>query len=206
MNNLKNQYALGQIAKVKSGFTFRERIVELDKGDGNAHVVQIKDARKIADESFSHEIHPALLPEIEWQGKDTAFGTSESVFIPSRGGYFKSFCLTTDTSQQKPVVISSQFLIITPENSVSAQFLCWYLNQPVMQRVLAESSQGSNMVMLNTEIVKNIKISVPPITIQQQILHMHKMWQREQQLTAALAKNREQMMQGIFNELLKETN
>jgi restriction endonuclease S subunit len=75
-----------------------------------------------------------------------------------------------------------------------------------MQRVLAESSQGSNMVMLNTEIVKNIKISVPPITIQKQILHIHKMWQREQQLTAALVKNREQMMQGIFNELLKETN
>uniref|UniRef100_A0A486XJ14 Type I restriction modification DNA specificity domain-containing protein n=1 Tax=Rheinheimera sp. BAL341 TaxID=1708203 RepID=A0A486XJ14_9GAMM len=62
------------------------------------------------------------------------------------------------------------------------------------------------MVMLNTEIVKNIKILVPTITIQKQILHMHKMWQREQQLTAALAKNREQMMQGMFNQLLKEAN
>ena len=206
MNESNTQCTIGQIAKIKSGFTFRERIVELKQAEGNAYVVQIKDARKIADESFSHEIHPTLLPEIDWQGKESAFGSSQSVFIPSRGGYFKAFCLATDTSEHKPVVISSQFIIITPEHSVSTQFLCWYLNQPVMQRILAESSQGTNMAMLNTEIVKNIKVSAPPICIQEQILRLQKMWQQEQQLTAALAKNREQMMQGMFNQLLKEAN
>ncbi len=206
MDNLNNQHVIGHIAAVKTGFTFRERINELPPEQGNAHILQIKDARKIAEESFSHFLNPALLPEICWDGKESAYGSIDSVFVPSRGGYFRAFCLKNSEQSPLPVVVSSQFLIVTPKYGVSAEFLCWYLNQPIMQRILSDSSQGTNMTMLSAEILKNIKIQIPPSEIQNKILRLHRLWEQEQRLTAALSKNREKIMLGMFQQLLKETN
>ena len=37
------------------------------------------------------------------------------------------------------------------------------------------------------------------------ILHLNRLWEQEQQLTQALLKNRDIMLQGMFQQLLKET-
>ncbi len=202
--------ALGDIAEVRTGFTFREKVEEIDAAEGTAHVAHIKDVRKAREATNCADLRASQLPTIEWQGKDRAFVAPGAVLLPARGtrgGYFQASCLVEDSASRLPVVVSSQFLIIKPRAGVLSAYLCWALNQPAMQHFLAEgASQGSSIVMLNTRQAKALKLQIPSLTTQHKILHLNRLWEQEQQLTQALLENREIMLQGMFQQLLKEKN
>lgn len=200
--------ALGDIADIRSGFTFREKIDELTSG-GNAHVAQIKDVRSAWETTHTAMLHAHQLPMINWEGKDKAFASPGTVLLPSRGskgGYFRASCLVPDQSSELPVVVSSQFLMITPKQGILPEFLCWSLNRPEMQHWISEGagSQGTSLVMLNATTAKALQLNIPTLAIQQKIMRLNELWEKEQQLTQALLSNRETMLQGMFQHLLLE--
>lgn len=199
---------LGDIADIRSGFTFRERIDELNSG-GNAHVAQIKDVRSAWEHTNTAMLHAHQLPMINWEGRDRAFVSPGSILLPSRGskgGYFRASCLAPSPSSERPIVVSSQFLVITPKQDVLPEFLCWLLNRAETQHWIAEGagSQGTSLVMLNATTVKQLPLDIPALSIQQKIVHLNELWEKEQQLTQALLNNRETMLQGMFQHLLME--
>lgn len=207
---MRNQIAIKQlshVADIHSGFTFREKIDELASG-GNAHVAQIKDVRRAWETTRSAMLKAQQLPMIQWAGKDNAFVSPGTVLLPSRGskgGYFRASCLTSDQSFELPVVVSSQFLILTPKPGVLPEFLCWSLNRSDIQYRLSEGmSQGSSIVMLNTANAGAIQLKVPTLAIQHKIVRLNKLWEQKQQLTQALLHNQERMLQGMFQHLLTE--
>tara|TARA_R110000796_G_scaffold186678_2_gene303590 strand:- start:19290 stop:19925 length:636 start_codon:yes stop_codon:yes gene_type:complete len=202
--------ALGDIAEVRTGFTFREKVEEISTG-GNAHVAQIKDVRGVLEATYTTELRAHQLPQINWQGKDKAFVNPGAVLLPARGakgGYFRASYLMPDSKSDLPVVVTSQFLVIIPKPGVLPEFICWSLNRPEMQHMLSEGagSQGTSLVMLSTKAAKSLELAVPNITIQKKIVHLNELWEKEQQLTQALLNNRETMLQGMFQHLLMETS
>lgn len=207
---MRNQIAtkqLSDIATIRSGFTFREKVDEIPNG-GNARVAQIKDVRNEWETTQSALLKANKLPMIQWEGKDKAFVASGTVLLPSRGskgGYFRASCLLLDSVLELPVVVSSQFLVLTPKPTILSEFLCWSLNRPGIQHLLSESmSQGGSIVMLNTVNASTIPIKVPPLDIQQKIVHLNALWEQEKQLTQKLLHNRERMLQGMYQNLLME--
>lgn len=202
--------ALGDIADIRTGFTFREKVEELSSG-GNAHVAQIKDVRSAWELTNTATLQAQQLPLIKWEGKDNAFVSPGTVLLPSRGskgGYFRASCLVSSQSSELPVVVSSQFLVITPKQGLLPEFLCWSLNRPEMQHWIAEGagSQGTSLVMLTAKAAKALELKIPDLSTQQKILRLNELWEKEQQLTQALLNNRETMLQGMFQHLLMEKN
>ena len=59
--------------------------------------------------------------------------------------------------------------------------------------------------MLNTKLAGELQLEIPSLKTQHKILHLNRLWEQEQQLTQALLKNRDIMLQGMFQQLLKET-
>lgn len=203
-----NLRMLRDIAELKTGFTFRTKLEEADKDAGNAHVAQIKDVREAWENTHVLTLRASQLPEIEWNGKESAFVRPGSVLLPARGskgGYFRASYLVEDDTDTKPVVVSSQFIVLTPKAEVLPEFLCWSLNQPAIQFWLSEGtgSQGSNIVMLNTKVAGELTLDIPPIETQQKIVHLNHLWEQEQNVTKALLKNREMMLQGMFQKMIK---
>lgn len=202
---------LSDIADIRTGYTFREKVEEVPKRIGNAHIAQIKDVREISERSFSSTLCPSQLPMIDWQGKEKSLVPSGAVLLPargSRGGYFQASCIAYEGSDALPLVVTSQFLVISPKTDVLPEFLCWSLNQPKIQFWLSEGagSQGTGMVMLKASIGRDIQLEVPSIETQQKILHLNQLWEKEQALTQSLLDNRKVMIQGMFQELLKENH
>jgi len=174
-------------------------------------VAQIKDVRSAWEHTNTAMLHAHQLPRIHWEGRDRAFVSPGSILLPSRGskgGYFRASCLVSSPSSERPVVVSSQFLVITPKQGVLPEFLCWLLNRPETQHWIAEGggSQGTSLVMLNATTVKQLPLDIPALPIQQKIVHLNALWEKEQQLTHALLNNRETMLQGMFQQLLMEKN
>ena len=208
MPSATNVKKLGEIANIRTGYTFRDKVEEVSNA-GNAHVAQITEVRAFWEETNSSLLYPRQLPKIHWQGKEKMFVYPGSVLLPARGskgGYFRASCLIPDEEEQLPVVVSSQFLVMTPKESVLPEFLCWSLNRPALQYWLSEGagSQGTSIVMLNMKTVKELTIEVPSLETQKKILHLNRLWESEGQLTNALLKNRETMVNGMFQKLLKE--
>lgn len=201
---------LSDIAEIRSGYTFREKIVEVELSQANAHIAQIKDVREIAEVNQSLLLDPSQLPFIEWQGKKSALIPSGTVILPSRGsrgGYFRASCISENANSTFPLIVTSQFLVITPKKGVLPEFLCWSLNQPKIQFWLSQGagSQGSSMaVMLKTNIGSEISLSIPSIETQEKIIRIHQLWEKEQELNIRLQANRQKMLQGMFNQLLNE--
>lgn len=205
-----NLHFLKEIADIRTGYTFREKVEEVAIIDGTAHIAQIKDVREIAEATNSYRLEPSKLPAINWQGKDKAFVKPGTVILPSRGsrgGYFQASCVVSDSEDSLPLVVTSQFLVLTPKSEVLPEFLCWSLNRSHIQFLLSQGagSQGSSMaVMLKTSIGNEIKLDVPSIETQKKILHLNQLWEKEQALTQALLTNRKMMLKGMFQQLLNE--
>ncbi|EIO3939503.1 restriction endonuclease subunit S [Vibrio vulnificus] len=205
-----NLRLLSDIADIRTGYTFREKVDEVEESIGTARIAQIKDVREMAETSNSFLLDPSKLPAIDWQGKDKALVDSGTVILPSRGsrgGYFQASCVMQSSGDALPLVVTSQFLVITPKADVLPEFLCWSLNQPAIQFLLSEGagSQGSAMaVMLKTSIGNEIQLTIPSIERQKKILHLNQLWEKEQALTQALLTNRKTMLQGMFQQLLNE--
>lgn len=77
------------------------------------------------------------------------------------------------------------------------------MNQPHVQYELRKESQGSKMPMLSVSTVSQFEVEVPSLDIQQRIIELNRLWEQEQILTQKLLKNREQMMMGMFKQLLQ---
>ena len=59
------------------------------------------------------------------------------------------------------------------------------------------------MPMLSVSTVSQFEVEVPSLDIQQRIIELNRIWEQEQILTQQLLKNREQMMMGMFKQLLQ---
>ncbi len=79
---------ISDIAKIRTGFTFREKIEEVESG--SAHIVQIKDVRTIWTNTWSHTLYSEDLPKIRWEGKDNASVAANCVLLPSRGEFLQA--------------------------------------------------------------------------------------------------------------------
>lgn len=204
MSNLKNVVKLSDIAEIRTGFTFREKVEELQTG--NAHIVQIKDVRSLRYQTYSQSLYSDDLPRINMPAKINAPLNIGSVLLPSRGEYYRAFYFLgrRDKSLDLPVIASSQFLILRPKTEeLLPEYLCWYLNQPTTQHELSNKSQGSNISMLTVVKVSSLEIELPSLEKQKQIIQLNYIWEQEQALTQKLLQNREQMMRGMFQQLLK---
>ena len=50
----------------------------------------------------------------------------------------------------------------------------------------------------------DVKIPLPPLATQQKLIALQALWDEEDELVARLQTNREQMLQGIYQHLIKD--
>lgn len=193
---------LGSIASITSGYTFREKINEVERG--NAHVLQIKDAREQQERFGDNVIRVNEVTQLDWQGRDSHFAEKGIVVLPTRGDYSRASYIP-EAKSDLPLIISSQFILIKPKISqVLPEFLCWILNRHRAQHYIREvGGQGTSMSLLNNATAKEILIELPPLDVQEKIININAAWEQERHITQALLNNREAMLQGIYQQLLK---
>ncbi|SMB89015.1 Restriction endonuclease S subunits [Pasteurella testudinis DSM 23072] len=191
-------YLLKNIADIHTGFTFRGTVTEMP--DGDTHIVQIKDARNHWENQHSSNITVQALPKIRFQGK--SYVRAGSVLLPSRGEYVRASCLQMENDL--PVVASSQFFVINASEHLLPEYLCWLLNQPDIQHRLQHDSRGSNIPMLNIRQIGELKLPIPDLSTQQNIVALERLAEQEYCLLQKLQHNRQQQSQAIYQKLMKE--
>lgn len=187
--------SLSSLATIRSGHPFREK-VEHD-GAGDVRVLQIRELR------LSPALKAADLPLVKRPKGRTNLLEPDDIVIPARGEHHQAVSFTLP----EPTLASSQLLTLrVTSNTVLPSYLCWALNQPGPQHTLHNESRGSNMPLLTRKSLGAVRVTVPPLATQQKIIDLHQLWEQEKQLTQQLLSNRENMLKGMFQQLLGKAN
>lgn len=183
---------LSELADVRSGYTFRGALKNDPAGD--VKVLQIKDVRQRA------VIVPDSLISVCWEGSKAPPSLAPGEIAVVARGDTNNAALYKEGQR---VVASSQFFILSPKTSkVLPEYLCWMINLPQSQRNLERS--GSSIQAITKHSLMNLQIPLPSLETQTRLAHLQRLWDEEDQLIAQLHTNREQMLQGIYQQLTKE--
>ncbi|WNO07773.1 restriction endonuclease subunit S [Teredinibacter sp. KSP-S5-2] len=192
---------LKNLAHIRNGYTFREKINE--SANGNVHVLQIKDLRKQLIEHKQNQLMAHRLPRINWHGNHKTLLPPNSIVVPARGDHYQSAYFLGNTG----VLPTSHILVVTiKKKQVNPAYLCWAVNQPGAQHFLYTESRGTKIPRLSKNSLGLLTIQLPPIEVQEKIIHIQQLWEKEQCSQKNLQKNREKQIHGVFNTLLDIKN
>tara|TARA_R110000787_G_scaffold164366_3_gene277484 strand:- start:11829 stop:12452 length:624 start_codon:yes stop_codon:yes gene_type:complete len=188
---------LKQIADIRAGYTYRETPKPMP--DSGILMLQIRDVRD------SQIIDIDSLQEIKWEGKESQVLKQGEVVIAARGIHNTAALLQLSKTDKK-VVPSNQLLILTPKKNILPEYLCWILNYAKTQQQLDEMRTGTNIPSINKRHLEELSVSLPTLEVQQKIIRLYQLRQKEKALVAALETNREVLINGMYQKLLKESH
>lgn len=100
------------------------------------------------------------------------------------------------------VLASPQFFILrVTAASLLAPFLCWWINQPPVQRYFEQNSQGSGVKSLNRNVLESMPVVIPTLERQQQIMALSELALRQNHIYQTLIHNNQTLMQGLAQQL-----
>ena len=179
MNSLEN------IATIRSGYLFRERI----KPDpsGQYLVVQVGDIT--TDARFANgPLARVSLPDV----KPSQILENGDVLFISRGLRKQAVAITGNIEN---TIATSQFFVIRPHSEVSSEYLAWYINQRPAQRYIEEHSTGTSASMINLVAMKSLPVETPPIEVQARVTKIHQLSLREKELMEEIQNRRRALIE-----------
>jgi hypothetical protein len=180
---------IGEAVDVQMGYPFRGRL-EADP-NGDVAVLQMKD---IAGNAL-----PALPPDVTIL---QLAGRAERYLLKVGDVIFRSRGQTTATlitADLGPVIIAAPMMRLRLRSpGVRPEYLAWYINQPKSQAYLRSELRGTSVLMISTESLKRLGITVPSVQRQEAIVRLANLGAAEQELMAKAAKLRQRRLEEIL--------
>lgn len=116
------------------------------------------------------------------------------LLLASKGN--NNICVIVPEIEQK-CVASPSFLVIRlhDKSAILPEFVAWYLNLPTIQNTLAAQARGTSIMSISKATLGELEIPILPIERQRRYIELSKLQKREQQLYAAIAERRKQILE-----------
>src|SRR5215813_2380569 len=184
---------LEDIATIRSGYLFRERIKP--EVSGQYRVVQVGDITP--DARFSNgSLVRVNLPDL----KRSQILESGDVLFISRGPRKQAVAITWPIDN---TIATSQFFVLRPDERVLPEYLAWYINQRPAQRYIEEHSTGTSASLINLMALKSLPVETPPVETQARVTKIHQLSLREKELMEEIQNRRRELIEMT---LLKNCN
>lgn len=92
-------------------------------------------------------------------------------------------------------VASSSLFVIRIKNEILPEYLSWFLNHPRTQNILKAEAKGSSPPSISIKTLYELTIQIPTHAIQQEIVRIHSLRLRENELTQQIAELKERLLQ-----------
>jgi restriction endonuclease S subunit len=178
---------LSSIGRVQSGHLNRE-IIEPRK-DGTHFLLQ---ARDVDAHRLTYRTDKLIRFNPIMSRTDSILKAGDMLFM-ARGSRNFSVILKAIPD---PVLAAACFFIFRVSNErVLPDYLCWYLNQPQVERYLIQhSGRGVHMPVVRRSVLENIDVPIPTLEIQKKIMETQILMKEEQALLNNLAEKRKELI------------
>lgn len=155
---------LNQIAEIRTGHTFKSKIS--DSPEGTISVFQPGD---MAHGELISE--PSKVTETEIRSLEHHVLRPNDILLGNKGTRFSTYLYNNSLSQRS--VAASSFFVIRPnKNLVHPEYLVWFLGRPEITNGLQSLAKGSTVSSLKLSTVGDLKVTVPPMHVQNDITRM----------------------------------
>jgi hypothetical protein len=97
---------------------------------------------------------------------------------------------------------SSFYVVRTDSNRIRPEYLAWYLNHEKTQAMLRTMTTGSNIPFISRAEFEKLPVAVPVIALQDKIVAMTTLEEREQRLLRELAGRRIKLVDAVCMDLV----
>ncbi len=123
------------------------------------------------------------------------------ILLIAKGDYNRACLYQKEAS---PAVASSTFFVIRlKDERVVPEYLQWYFNTAFMQSMFSSLSRGTQIASLSKKAVAQVEVANPPVPVQQRILEIQGLWEKERVLALALLEQKEVFYQNLLLNLSK---
>lgn len=193
MTLLRKIMKLGEVAEVRMGYPFRSRV----KHDpaGNVVVIQMKDI----DEQ--NNLHADEATRVSLAGRiDRHLLLCGDLIFRSRGASNSAALVAADLGD---AVLASPLILIRARDVLPA-YLQWFINSQKTQAKLTSLAVGTSVMMISTDILKDLEVPVPSLIDQQRIAEIASLSLREDVLMARLAEQRRRLTERVLMTYVKD--
>lgn len=188
-------HALGSIASLRAGYSFRSAIPVVE--DGDVLAVQLKDFRGGLRPDWAKVTRTSLLrapSEGEWL-------RDGDILFAFRGTRFFAAMLEDIPAA---AVASTQLMLIRVKEPrvVLPAFLAWQLNQPPARKYFDGRAEGTAQRSLRRAVIEETTIAVPTLAFQRSVIELARLAERERAALEELIDIREQQLNRVADELL----
>jgi restriction endonuclease S subunit len=180
------------IAEIRTGYQFRGKVEPAE--DANVAVIQIKDI----DDRLNVRLDD-LLP-VRVDNPEPYLVSQGDVLFLSRG--HRQYAAMISESVKDTIATGYFFILHPDERRIRPEFLAWSINQPEFQDALRPFTRGSHMPLVSKTDFQDLTILLPSMAVQDRILALNQLVDRERDLTAALQQKRGELVQAVSRDLL----
>ncbi|HMO41379.1 MAG TPA: restriction endonuclease subunit S [Saprospiraceae bacterium] len=88
-------------------------------------------------------------------------------------------------------IASTSFLVVRiQDDKIMPAYLQWFLNTAILQKRLASLARGTHIPSISKKTLQELEIHIPSLSTQEAIIDIHALWQREQELSKALLREK----------------
>lgn len=183
---------LKDIADIRSGYQFRGKVEPCE--DANVVVIQIKDV----DDKW--HVHTSDLVPVKVE-KPEAYEVSQGdLLFLSRG--HRQYAAVVSEPVRNTIATGYFFILRARTKWVKPNFLAWSINHPEFQEALRPFVRGSHIPLISKTDFQDLSIRLPPLAVQERIVELQHLFDRERELTAAIEQKRGQLLQAVSAKLM----
>lgn len=189
-------YSVADLASIRSGSPFRERIVH--EPDGRFRVVQGKDIGSDGTLGLDGMVR---LSEIPGKGMPDVLRAGE-VALQTRGSSYRAAVVPRSDI---PMVAAGSLYVLAPDASrIDPEFLVFYLNLPGTQATLRQLATGSTILNLRRSAVEHLEVPLPELSDQRRLIELGRLVRKQSDIAERLNQLRLQELHALALECAKK--
>jgi len=186
------------LKKLKDIASIATGIYEKSSPSGDTFYLQAKHFDDLGEFRFD----ALLSPEINMNDKLERHLLAEGDVLLTAKGDNNKACLYRNNIGQA-VASSTFFVIRLTAQDILPRFLQWYFNTSYMQSQFSGLSRGTHILSISKKMLMDVGVHLPPLKIQQQILDVQTLWEKERVLTLEILEQKEIFYQNLLINLAK---
>lgn len=190
---------LEKIGKLSIGWTLSR--IEAKPGEGFQEF-ELFTMQELSKETGNYDVNiqSQFIKVAEKRLKDLTLSKQGMVVIGLTS--YKAFVITKAYENR---VIPSNFAYLQCDEGIDPDYVAWYFNEhPQIQKQLTLTMQGSIIRALSVQMLRELTIEIPPLSVQQKLGSIYRLKSQRQKLMNEKQKLEDTLMNQLMIQYLKE--
>jgi hypothetical protein len=184
---------LSEVAELRSGYPFRNRIEPV--AEGSCRLVQMKDLDVLV--GLREDQFARIEPPSNYQSHVLHNG---DVLMAGRGACNHA---VTFVAEPGNTIAAANLFVLRPRRSALPDYLAWFLNLPATQTRLRAMRAGSSVPFVRLNELRELDVPLPDLELQKRIVEIYKLSLQEEELLARIQTQRRTLVDATLHDAVR---